>query len=180
MEGEGVKLEIYKYDQDYKLHYIETYYKDRTRNHKFSLDLLNIKTNEDKYKLQGEKKELFLRQRKQELENFLKNNNILSIAVIPSSDPSKTNWINEIIPNNIQLLPLKRAVKIRKSTEGNRDKESKKKSLSLDDGNYDMEAAILLVDDIYTTGSTMEGALHFLEDKGFKNIQKFAFGRTEN
>jgi len=147
------------------------------------LNLLNMKTTEVRYLLNGEARDAVVRGVREALSSLnallRADGSTVVFCVVPRSDPaSPAPWLCEAV-NEVEAVALERTEMVEKKS---RDIDLHARTICVkvaDVATVDSADKIVIVDDIYTSGSTMEGCLRMLREAApGKLVVFFAAGRT--
>lgn len=110
------------------------------------------------------------------------------ITIVPSSDPSNTSsGMYELVEklaangriNGCRLLVRTKAIK-KLATGGDRSKQAHYDSIRVNDKNGILKGAeVLLMDDVRTTGNSIDVCHELLLNAGAKSVQRFVLAQTE-
>ena len=136
------------------------------------------------YKLKGcydyELKDIFLEPYKRELSILYKGYTIIPAPSFHQDDINRGfNHVVEIFKSlNLPMIQaFKKIDKFKQADHNFKERKEISKYIKLID-NIELKNKILLVDDIYTTGSTMKTMITILKNKGIKDIKVLVLCKT--
>lgn len=169
------------------IYYLQTYYpkKHHLHNNIHSIRLIDFKNGSDSayyHYLNTLCTNNFIRK-------FILSSNKVAICNVPSHSANKYsnmdritddlyNYFSNINPS-IKRTNLTRTSEIQKlSFGGNRDENIHYKSIELRKDEDIVGYDILLLDDVYTTGNSLNACKRILKDNGANNVYRFTFSKT--